>query len=419
MYFVPIIVPVFVQGEQQFVHSDWKRGLGLLRDSLGGKYGELVIAAPWLPLDDPTAGEQTLEAVDAHDGITFQPMFDWRARARDFWLLESRRIRRELDESVAKASVVHAGMDDLHRPMMTFAVLAAVRRGVPVILVQDTDIVTQIKQQPGDTAAKRAKSAAYVKVYERVGRKLVASAELSLLKGKELMLRYGPYARNPREFHNTSYMAAEVVREDDVAARLASLSEARPLRFVYCGRLVGRKGVDDSVRMIEHARRMGANVSLDLIGRGPAEALLQTQIEDAGLRDVVRLLGGRPYGPALLRELSSYDAVLFAPLSEDTPRMIFDGYAAGLPLVGVGIPYVRERAVEEAATIVLPRGDVIAAAECLLAIDRDRQQLVPLTMAALRAARHHAADSWYQRRAEWTHAAVAGSAAGRRGSTQR
>jgi glycosyltransferase involved in cell wall biosynthesis len=188
----------------------------------------------------------------------------------------------------------------------------------------------------------------------------------------------------------------------------------RPLRLVYCGRLVARKGVDDSIRIVQRARQQGSNVTLDVIGCGPAEPALGEQIAEAGLAGVVRLRGTRAYGPALLRELASYDAMLFTPTAEDTPRMIFDGYAAGLPLLGTEIPYVRERADEDGTSILLPRRDIDASAQRLVSIDSNRDRLIPLTRAALFAAEYHAADNWYKRRAEWTHAAVDAKSATRR-----
>lgn len=406
MYVVPIIVPIFVDGARKYVHSDWARGLHLLRDSLSSRYGRLVIAAPWLPATDAQAGEQTLEQIGAGEDIELLPMFDWRTRAREFWLHEVRRVRAQLEALLSDASVVHAGMDDLYRPMMNIASFCAFRRDLPVILVQDTDTVTQIREVPTKTAVERAKDAAYLATYERVGRRLVAQASLALLKGKQLMQRYARYARCAREFHNTSYLASEVIPQSVVAVRLTTLHHRRPLRLVYCGRLVARKGIDDSVRIVARALELGADVTLDVIGSGPCDEALRRQIEGSGLAAAVRMIGPRPYGPTLLRELANYDAMLFSPASEDTPRMIFDGYAAGLPLLAADIPYVQERAAEDGATILLPRAAPEAAAARLVQLDHHREQLIGLTHAALRAATHHAADTWYQRRAQWTHEAV-------------
>ncbi len=116
----------------------------------------------------------------------------------------------------------------------------------------------------------------------------------------------------------------------------------------------------------------------------------------------MRLLGSAVYGAELLRRLADYDALLFTPLAEDTPRMIFDGYAAALPLVAYDIDYVRERAESEHATVLLASGDVDGAAEKLVQLSRDRSTLRPLAVAARRAAEFNAAENWYRRRAEWT-----------------
>src|SRR3954447_25147198 len=83
MYLLPIIVPIIVEGERRLVASDWKRALNLLRDSLGGRYGTIVVAAPWLPVNHENARDQTLEAGD--DAIALERIVDGRLRARTFW----------------------------------------------------------------------------------------------------------------------------------------------------------------------------------------------------------------------------------------------------------------------------------------------------------------------------------------------
>ena len=169
---------------------------------------------------------------------------------------------------------------------------------------------------------------------------------------------------------------------------------------------MGRKGVDRSIRLIGEATQRGANLTFDIIGDGPDRALLERLADTEGLANVVRFRGLLPYGPELLRELASYDGLLFTPLAEDTPRMIFDGYAAGLPLIGAAIDYVQERPESEGATVLLPLDDDSAAADELVALSNRRDRLASLAKSAMNAAVYHAADSWYRRRAEWTFEAV-------------
>jgi glycosyltransferase involved in cell wall biosynthesis len=199
-----------------------------------------------------------------------------------------------------------------------------------------------------------------------------------------------------------------VVALETIEKRTHSLlSEDRPLRLVYCGRLESRKGVEDSLEALGRARASGARVTLDIIGDGIQRDALAHKAASLGLREAVRFLGTRAYGPALLAELATYDALFFTPLAEDTPRMIFDGYAAGLPLLGYGIEYVREREAEDGAARSVPLRDTAAAAGLLCALDRDRGQLAKLALRAHEAALYHAADAWYRRRADWTYEAAA------------
>ncbi len=404
MYLVTIHVPIYVRGPERFVTTEWKRSLALLRDSLNGVYGPLTVAAPALPADGPR--DQPLERITRDDDIVLMPSFDLRIRARDYWRVHRRRWRQFVRGLAERAEVVHAGLDDLYRPIMYDAWNVARRLGRPTVFVQDTDIAEQVIESAAACGFKRRLCArAYSTLYARCCAFGVAHATLSLLKGRRLMQRYGPAAHNAREIHDTSHTSDEIVRADHVERRLASLS-GRGLRFVYCGRLVPEKGLARSIDILAEARRRGADVKFDIIGDGPQAPRLREQIQRLGMADVVRLLGAIPYGRSLLKMLADYDAMLFTPGVDCTPRMIFDGYAAGLPLVGTEVDYICERQRDDGAVCLLPCGDDADAAGRIVMLSEDRQALAALTGKALEAARIHAADQWYRRRAEWTFEAI-------------
>ncbi|MBX3272523.1 MAG: glycosyltransferase [Sandaracinaceae bacterium] len=405
MYVIPIGVPLFRDGPQVSIQTDWRRAVELLRDSLGGRYGDLVLLSPWLPVDAEEAKEQRLEPLEGVASVRAQTLYDARVRARHFWSREARPLRATLADALRTAEVVHSGLDELHRPLTGMAFAMASRRGVPTVFVQDTDVVVQVPQLARPGRVPRARARVYTAAFEPLCRWCVRRADLTLLKSGTLERRYAPHAKNLLVFEDTSYFSHEIVDRAEVERRLATLGEDRPLRFVYCGRLVARKGVDVSLRILARARARGARVELEVIGSGPEEQRLAALAASLGIADAVRLTGTATYGPALLRRLAAFDGLLFTPTAEDTPRMIFDGYAAGLPLVASPIPYVEERARAERATALLP-DDVLEAADALAALDRDRARLGELARRACDAAAYHAADAWYARRAERTHEAV-------------
>jgi glycosyltransferase involved in cell wall biosynthesis len=147
-------------------------------------------------------------------------------------------------------------------------------------------------------------------------------------------------------------------------------------------------------------------VEFDVIGDGTERQGLESLAQSAGIGQRVRFLGSLPYDAALLKRLAGYDGLLFTPTAEDTPRMIFDGYAAGLPLVAFNIGYVQERHEQEHATFLMPREQIEESAAGLARLCRNPGQLAELSRSARAAAEYHSAENWYRRRAEWTIEAV-------------
>jgi glycosyltransferase involved in cell wall biosynthesis len=402
VYLVCIHVPIFKRGRDCFVSTEWKRSLVLLRDSIVAHFREMVVLAPSLPAD--FFEEQLLEPISAEvDGIRPVPSFDLRCRAREYWLGARRQWLAEARSWIGRSQIVHAGLDDVYRPIMYDAFKEAGRQGKPTVFVQDTDIGGRALDLARSSPwTRKPRLYAYAFAYRRSVIAGVRNASLSLLKGSNLMRLYGPHARNAKEIQDTSHLSREIVQADLVKQRFSSLELGRSLRLVYCGRLIPRKGVGASIEIVAGAVRRGADVTFDIIGGGDETQELQRQVERLGLQDRVAFAGRMSYGPELLRKLATYDALLFTPPLEDTPRMIFDGYAAGLPLIGWNINYIKERSDSEGATWLMPLGDVPGSVARLLDLARDRPRFWQLTEAALHAAEHHAADNWYRRRAEWT-----------------
>jgi glycosyltransferase involved in cell wall biosynthesis len=303
---------------------------------------------------------------------------------------------------------VHTSMDDIYRPMSQLAFRAAAAAGVATVLVgPDMDLHEVWKDQFGvGPWRERLRKQVYLRLFDAALKGHLARADVSMLKEGAVYDRYARHARVARAFCHTMYGIGDVVSEALLESRIARLGTGGPLRLVYCGRLVRRKGLHVSIEVIRQARQQGAAVGLDVIGDGPEEAALRTQASESGLQGSVRFLGSFPYGPDLLRRLAEYDLLLFTPEEEDTPRMLYDGYAAGLPVLGTAIQFVRHRATAERAAVVFGVGDAGAGANELLRLDRDRSYLAPLMRRAREAGLEHSSENWYRRRREWTLEAV-------------
>jgi glycosyltransferase involved in cell wall biosynthesis len=408
MYLVPIHVPIFVRGSELLLSTDWRRSLLLLRDSFNGRYGRLQVVAPSIEVDSKQH-DQLLEPLQPGDDIDLFPSFPFYTRAREFWTKNLHVWRRDVSAHIPTADVVHTGFCDVYRPIVFNGFLLAQQANKPTVFVQDTDHVLQMSELTRSGSLKaRVRAKTYTTLYQQAIRYGVKRASLSLLKGQALIDRYGAYAKNAKNFHDTSFFSDELVDEARLERRLQGLlTEDRPLRLVYCGRLEARKGLHESIDAIAGARARGTQLTFEVIGDGSVRKDLEKQVERLGLRDHVRFLGMRTYGRELLSDLANYDALFFTPTAEDTPRMIFDGYAAGLPLLGYSIAYVLEREKEDGGAVVSCDRTPLAAAQLLTELDRDRPKLAALARNARVAAHYHSADAWYRRRADWTNEAVA------------
>lgn len=407
MYLVPISVPIRVDGQRCFVGTEWKRSLALLRDSLGGRFGPIQVVAPSLPIDGST--DQLLETCTVEaDGIGLVPSFDDRLGLRAYWGSGAhRQWRQQVHELTRQAQVVHTTIGDAFRPFCVSAVDMASRARKPTVFVVDQDIVLRMAQaRPALGWPRRIESLVHAALYQHQCRRACHQADLVMLKGRTTVARYGRYARMLRPIEDTSFLSHEIVTDDVVRARTQRLLDRQePLRLAFCGRLVDIKGVDIAIELVARARLSGANLVFDIIGGGPETERLRRLSADLGVAEAVHFHGAMPYGPALLQQLAKAHALLFTPRIDETPRMIFDGYAAGLPLVARGIDYVVERADAERAAVVLPvdlSGRKAEAVAALVELDRHREHLAELTGRALAAAHEHAADRWYARRAQWT-----------------
>nr|MDQ6925722.1 glycosyltransferase [Candidatus Eremiobacteraeota bacterium] len=106
--------------------------------------------------------------------------------------------------------------------------------------------------------------------------------------------------------------------------------------LLYCGRLIGRKGVDTLLRAVARVRhatdRRTEHVRVLLAGDGPDRSALEALASDAGVRDSVHFLGFRQ--PADLPDVfAAADAFVLPSHAEGWGVVVTEAMAAGLPVL--------------------------------------------------------------------------------------
>jgi glycosyltransferase involved in cell wall biosynthesis len=175
-------------------------------------------------------------------------------------------------------------------------------------------------------------------------------------------------------------MAVSLIREQDIAAA-GSLPARRydggELTVLSVGRLEQEKNPLLLADIIALLGQGNQRWRLRVCGEGPLEGALAARLEELGLRGQVDLLGYVPHDAGLAEIYRGSHALLHVSWTEGLPQVLFEAFAARLPVVATAVGGV-EAAAGEAAILVDP-GDARAPAEALERIGSDaalREQLI-------------------------------------------
>jgi glycosyltransferase involved in cell wall biosynthesis len=101
--------------------------------------------------------------------------------------------------------------------------------------------------------------------------------------------------------------------------------------FVYAARFYPEKAHATLIEAFHGALAREPGIRLLLLGKGPLEGVIRTQIEQLGLSGKVLLPGFIPDVPAVL---AAMDVMVHASLAEGIPLAVYEGMLAGLPVIG-------------------------------------------------------------------------------------
>jgi glycosyltransferase involved in cell wall biosynthesis len=138
---------------------------------------------------------------------------------------------------------------------------------------------------------------------------------------------------------------------------------------------------------------------LVVCGEGPLSAPLESRLGELGLANAADLRGYVAHEDGLDREYREASALLHVSWTEGLPQILYEAFAAGLPVVATDVGGIRE-AVGDAALLVGP-GDVAAAADALDRIGRDPELRERLVSRGLELANAHTIERESARTAEF------------------
>jgi glycosyltransferase involved in cell wall biosynthesis len=227
--------------------------------------------------------------------------------------------------------------------------------------------------------------------------RLLARRYPTVVVGPDLAERY-------RRARRLLVLTVSLVRERDIVDEPAAL--ARPydgaLRILSVGRIDREKNPLLLADVLADLRAADPRWELVVCGEGPLRAALAERLAELGLEAHAELRGYVPVDRGLMELYRDSHALLHVSWTEGLPQVVFEAFAAGLPVVASavgGIP----AAVGDAGVLVEP-GDARAAADALRTVAADPERRRALVEEGLRRVRAHTLEAESARLAEFLRA---------------
>lgn len=196
-------------------------------------------------------------------------------------------------------------------------------------------------------------------------------------------------------------ISVTLVGEQDLIADAdnAASSHDGDVVVLSVGRLDNEK---NPILLAEALRLLAAgseNWRLVVCGEGPLAEPLQERLRALGVADRADLRGFVPAGPALNDVYRNSDLFLHTSLTEGVPQVLFEAFAAGLPVVATDVGAVAETVGD--AALLVPPGDPRAAEQALRRLMADSELRARVAASGLRIARAHTREAQCSRVVEF------------------
>jgi glycosyltransferase involved in cell wall biosynthesis/SAM-dependent methyltransferase len=194
-------------------------------------------------------------------------------------------------------------------------------------------------------------------------------------------------------FGRTLEIAVSLVDESDIvpATTAGHTYEDAELRMLSVGRLEEEKNPLLLADILALAREQDDRWRLIVCGEGPLEQDLRARLAQFGLTEHAELLGYVANDGALREIYRHSHALLHVSWTEGLPQVLFEAFAARLPVVATAVGGVAA-AAQDAALLIEP-GDARAAADALARMASDAELRSALTEAGVERVSAHTLDA--------------------------
>lgn len=384
--------------------------LRVLHQCIPAQYDSIRVCGPSMPAADYQRNKDQLGHIqEQQEKIFLTELYPSNTRYIKFLTYYALSTLKKLCYAVSKAGLVHSGPSmNLFQPIGIFSLVVAKLLRKKSIAVLDIDERKDVERAYQLGMINKIRYLIERFIFEPLRRLqlrwVARNCSLVLFKGQALVTDYGDHKDSVKNFFDTSHSSQHIISEARLAEKInRKYTQDQPIKCVYFGRFVARKGIDYCIRSVVLARKKhNANISFTIIGDGPDKEKLASLIKEQDAEQFIFLQPPIQFGPELFDTLYCFDILLAAPLTEDTPRSAFDGMAAGMALCAYDTDYYVTLSQFGPMVKVSPWLNVEAMAETITSLAKDPTALANAQIDARKFAEENTQEIWLEKRLKWT-----------------
>jgi glycosyltransferase involved in cell wall biosynthesis len=190
-----------------------------------------------------------------------------------------------------------------------------------------------------------------------------------------------------------------LVSEGDIESSPTGRNWADERIVLSVGRLEEEKNPLLLADILANLRATDSRWRLVVCGEGPLEGALRDRLAALGVDDAAELRGYLPLQGGLRDAYREAHALLHVSRTEGLPQVLFEAFAAGLPVVATAVGSVAEAA--GGAALLMEPDDADAAADRLRQLAADEELRARLVQAGVERVRAHTIEAELRRTASF------------------
>lgn len=179
-----------------------------------------------------------------------------------------------------------------------------------------------------------------------------------------------------------TWINKDIIETPESITQRYNKKDTNNLKIIFPTRLTEEKGILTVLDAIEKIENTKHNIHITIMGSGELEKKCQSFIENYSGNIKIKLSPPIDYGPAFFEEIKKHDLVLVPTLKQEQPRIIFDAFSQGTPVIGADTSGIKDITNTD-NTIYFKRANPSSLAKAISDIDLSKQDMLEMALSGL------------------------------------